>query len=120
MCLKCILFMSFICSRSQSPKSFSLFILLYESTACVLLICHLCLILQQLMRERQQMASRPFASVDVSLEARGEETEVLQPVLDVSLTRLHVHIQIITFVTVKLKGTYYAVYYFLLVILLQL
>uniref|UniRef100_A0AAX7UZR4 Attractin-like 1b n=1 Tax=Astatotilapia calliptera TaxID=8154 RepID=A0AAX7UZR4_ASTCA len=34
---------------------------------------------EQLMRERQQMASRPFASVDVSLEARGEVTEVLQP-----------------------------------------
>lgn len=76
----------FICSQSQSPKSFSLLILLYESMPCVLLICHLCLILQQLMRERQQMASRPFASVDVSLEARGEVTEVLQPVLDVSLT----------------------------------
>lgn len=34
------------------------------------------------MRERQQMASRPFASVAVSLDARGELTEVLQPVVD--------------------------------------
>lgn len=41
--------------------------------------------LQQLMRERQQMASRPFASVAVSLEARGELTEMLLPVVDVSL-----------------------------------
>ncbi|XP_029953721.1 attractin-like protein 1 [Salarias fasciatus] len=37
---------------------------------------------EQLMRERQQMASRPFASVAVSLDARGELTEVLQPVVD--------------------------------------
>uniref|UniRef100_A0A8C6NVB4 Attractin-like 1b n=1 Tax=Nothobranchius furzeri TaxID=105023 RepID=A0A8C6NVB4_NOTFU len=34
---------------------------------------------EQLMRERQQMASRPFASVAVSLDARGELTEFLQP-----------------------------------------
>ncbi|XP_005804448.1 attractin-like protein 1 [Xiphophorus maculatus] len=37
---------------------------------------------EQLMRERQQMASRPFASVAVSLDARGELTEVLQPLVD--------------------------------------
>lgn len=37
---------------------------------------------EQLMRERQQMASRPFASVAVALDARGEQTELLQPVLD--------------------------------------
>lgn len=36
------------------------------------------------MRERQQMASRPFASVAVALDARGEQTEVLQPMVDVS------------------------------------
>uniref|UniRef100_G3NTX7 Attractin-like 1b n=1 Tax=Gasterosteus aculeatus aculeatus TaxID=481459 RepID=G3NTX7_GASAC len=40
---------------------------------------------EQLMRERQQMASRPFASVAVALDSRGEETELLQPVLDVSV-----------------------------------
>ncbi|MED6267302.1 Attractin-like protein 1 [Characodon lateralis] len=45
-------------------------------------MCHLCLLSQQLMRERQQMASRPFASVAVSLDAIGELTEVLQPVID--------------------------------------
>lgn len=45
--------------------------------------------LQQLMRERQQMASRPFASVAVSLEARGELTEMLLPVVDVSLPDTH-------------------------------
>lgn len=28
------------------------------------------------------MASRPFASVAVALDARGEQTELLQPVLD--------------------------------------
>lgn len=54
------------------------------SVSHVLFMCHLCLLLQQLMRERQQMASRPFASVAVSLDARGELTEVLQPVVDVS------------------------------------
>ncbi|KAL1263106.1 hypothetical protein QQF64_005845, partial [Cirrhinus molitorella] len=32
----------------------------------------------QLMRERQQMASRPFASVAVALEAPEEEEELLQ------------------------------------------
>lgn len=31
------------------------------------------------MRERQQMASRPFASVALALDTRGEETEPLQP-----------------------------------------
>ena len=57
----------------------------------VLLICHLCLTLQQLMRERQQMASRPFASVAVALDARGEQTELLQSAVDVSLARLLTH-----------------------------
>lgn len=37
---------------------------------------------EQLMRERQQMASRPFASVAVSMDARGELTEILQPMVD--------------------------------------
>nr|XP_046232511.1 attractin-like protein 1 [Scatophagus argus] len=37
---------------------------------------------EQLMRERQQMASRPFASVAVALDAKGEQTELLQPVVD--------------------------------------
>uniref|UniRef100_A0A665W1W8 Attractin-like 1b n=1 Tax=Echeneis naucrates TaxID=173247 RepID=A0A665W1W8_ECHNA len=37
---------------------------------------------EQLMRERQQMASRPFASVAVALDARGEQTELLQPAVD--------------------------------------
>lgn len=41
------------------------------------------------MRERQQMASRPFASVAVALDARGEQTELLQPVVDVSIACLH-------------------------------
>lgn len=60
----------------------------------VVLIYHLCLILQQLMRERQQMASRPFASVAVALDARGEQTEMVQPMVDVSpvLVCLHIHI----------------------------
>lgn len=46
------------------------------------------------MRERQQMASRPFASVAVALDARGEQTELLQPVMDVSaalLAYIHTH-----------------------------
>lgn len=34
------------------------------------------------MRERQQMASRPFASVALSLDSRGEETELLHPVVE--------------------------------------
>lgn len=65
----------------------------------VVLIFHLCLILQQLMRERQQMASRPFASVAVALDARGEQTEMLQPMVDVSpvLACLHTHADKITF-----------------------
>lgn len=50
-------------------------------------------LLQQLMRERQQMASRPFASVAVSLDARGELAEVLQPVVDVSLVYTHTHLK---------------------------
>ncbi|XP_019738990.1 attractin-like protein 1 [Hippocampus comes] len=38
---------------------------------------------EQLMRERQQMASRPFASAAVVLDARGrEQTEMLQPMAD--------------------------------------
>ncbi|KAF3853626.1 hypothetical protein F7725_014314 [Dissostichus mawsoni] len=37
---------------------------------------------EQLMRERQQMASRPFASVALSLDSRGEETELLHPVVE--------------------------------------
>lgn len=43
------------------------------------------------MRERQQMASRPFASVAVALDARGEQTELLQPVVDVSTASLFAH-----------------------------
>ncbi|XP_010783027.1 attractin-like protein 1 [Notothenia coriiceps] len=39
---------------------------------------------EQLMRERQQMASRPFASVALSLDSRGEETELLRPVVEIS------------------------------------
>lgn len=34
--------------------------------------------LQQLMRERQQMASRPFGSVAVVLEVGGDQEELLQ------------------------------------------
>ncbi|KAM9772814.1 attractin-like protein 1 [Syngnathus typhle] len=38
---------------------------------------------EQLMRERQQMASRPFASAAVVLDARGgEQTEMLPPMAD--------------------------------------
>ncbi|XP_066549769.1 attractin-like protein 1 isoform X1 [Amia ocellicauda] len=37
---------------------------------------------EQLMRERQQMASRPFASVDVALEVGGEQTDLLQGPLE--------------------------------------
>lgn len=42
------------------------------------------LFLQQLMRERQQMASRPFASVTVALETPEEEEELLQGQVEVS------------------------------------
>lgn len=42
------------------------------------LVVFLGLCLQQLMRERQQMASRPFASVAVELEAAGDEEELQQ------------------------------------------
>ncbi|XP_056290986.1 attractin-like protein 1 isoform X2 [Pseudoliparis swirei] len=35
---------------------------------------------EHLMRERQQMASRPFASVNVALEAGGDQEELLQAV----------------------------------------
>ncbi|XP_030195783.1 attractin-like protein 1 isoform X2 [Gadus morhua] len=38
--------------------------------------------LQQLMRERQQMASRPFASVAVALGMGAEHTELVQPLID--------------------------------------
>lgn len=38
---------------------------------------------QQLMRERQQMASRPFASVDVALEVGAEQTDFLRGPLEV-------------------------------------
>ncbi|XP_041829617.1 attractin-like protein 1 [Melanotaenia boesemani] len=37
---------------------------------------------EQLMRERQQMASRPFASVAVLMDVKGESTEVVHPVAD--------------------------------------
>lgn len=39
--------------------------------------------LQQLLRERQQMASRPFASVDVALEVGAEQTDFLRGPLEV-------------------------------------
>lgn len=39
--------------------------------------------LQQLLRERQQMASRPFASVDVALEVGAEHTDFLRGSLEV-------------------------------------
>lgn len=86
------------CILMQIFQCFSKF--LYVVMCClirlmfyVVLIYHLCLMLQQLMRERQQMASRPFASVAVALDARGEQTEMLQPVVDVSpvLVCLHIH-----------------------------
>ncbi|XP_071895918.1 attractin-like protein 1 isoform X1 [Anas platyrhynchos] len=38
--------------------------------------------IQQLMRERQQMASRPFASVDVALEVGAEQTDFLRGPLE--------------------------------------
>ncbi|XP_043911831.1 attractin-like protein 1 [Protopterus annectens] len=37
---------------------------------------------EQLMRERQQMASRPFASVDVALEVGAEQTDILRMSLE--------------------------------------
>jgi len=37
---------------------------------------------EQLLRERQQMASRPFASVDVALEVGAEQTEFLRGPLE--------------------------------------
>lgn len=43
-------------------------------------------LLQQLMRERQQMASRPFASVAVTLDLGGTQIELLQGGIEVSLT----------------------------------
>lgn len=39
--------------------------------------------LQQLLRERQQMASRPFASVDVALEVGAEQADFLRGPLEV-------------------------------------
>lgn len=51
----------------------------------------LCLTLQQLMRERQQMASRPFASVAVALDATAERMDLMQPVFDVSPAVTHTH-----------------------------
>lgn len=50
---------------------------------------------QQLMRERQQMASRPFASVAVALDVRGEQAEMLQPLVDVSRPLAWLHTQIV-------------------------
>lgn len=44
--------------------------------------------LQQLMRERQQMASRPFASVTVALEAPEDEEELLQGQVEVGIIGL--------------------------------
>lgn len=52
---------------------------------------------QQLMRERQQMASRPFASVDVALEVGAEQTDFLRGPLEVGtvvLTRDHCDLHI--------------------------
>lgn len=45
------------------------------------------------MRERQQMASRPFASVAVALDVKGEQANLMQPMVDVSSahTRTHTH-----------------------------
>ncbi|XP_067858251.1 attractin-like protein 1 isoform X2 [Heptranchias perlo] len=37
---------------------------------------------EQLMRERQQMASRPFASVDVALEVRSEQPDIIRGPLE--------------------------------------
>lgn len=48
------------------------------------LICLMCLTFQQLMRERQQMASRPFASVAVALDTTAECMDQMQPMVDVS------------------------------------
>lgn len=55
--------------------------------------------LQQLLRERQQMASRPFASVDVALEVGAEQTDFLRGPLEVGtavpkggLCDLHIYI----------------------------
>lgn len=39
--------------------------------------------LQQLLRERQQMASRPFASVDLALEVGAEQADMLRGPLEV-------------------------------------
>lgn len=51
------------------------------------LFFHLLLfLLQQLMRERQQMASRPFASVAVALDVGGTQVELLQGGIEVSFT----------------------------------
>lgn len=46
--------------------------------------------LQQLLRERQQMASRPFASVDVALEVGAEQTDFLRGPLEVGTVMLKV------------------------------
>lgn len=49
------------------------------------------------MRERQQMASRPFASVDVALEVGAEQTDFLRRPLEVGtvvLTRDHCDLHI--------------------------
>lgn len=39
------------------------------------------------MRERQQMASRPFASVDVTLEVGAEQVECLRAPVEVGTAR---------------------------------
>lgn len=43
------------------------------------------------MRERQQMASRPFASVAVALELGGDQEELLQVSVTYSITHMHPH-----------------------------
>lgn len=53
------------------------------------------------MRERQQMASRPFASVAVALDAKGEQTDLMQPMADVRSARFITHIHTRTQLCIK-------------------
>lgn len=51
------------------------------------------------------MASRPFASVAVALDARGEQTELLQPVVDVSSAYLLLYTHTHRLKHMKIKHT---------------
>ncbi|KAL6088738.1 hypothetical protein STEG23_024054, partial [Scotinomys teguina] len=65
----------------------------------ITIFCNICFY-KQLLRERQQMASRPFASVDVALEVGADQTDFLRGPLE--LFKFDVTEEIQYFVTNKL------------------